>query len=400
MKLTTTFIGMVFFLISCHSYHPNPSGCLTATIRENLSDITTLHLNDEIESVSYIPLEVTADNASLIDGVLNYAVTDKYIYILPVKEARIVLFDRQGRFVKTLIPFGQAPGELNSAISSMQADIKNNKLYLFSANQIFVYTLEGDFIEQFNHNYQSVIQYKTGDDRFASVAFPYTPFEGNSYGIGIFTGKGDTILTKNNFYSSLVSREKSGFTVCMAAAYSDRQNSLLFKTGSNDTIFRISDDSIRAACVLNLQNSDNEVIRALDITDFSTLRGKQGEDRDIFVADLFETSKQYYIRFRHNQGHYVASINKKTAKTLVEKCEQPGTLKEMADANLLHGMLGTKSYRQFPVWGRVLGDELVQVITPYELDLYKDIRSITIPEALRREDNEGNPIFVFYKLKK
>ena len=38
--------------------------------------------------VTFVPLEVTTDDASLIDGVYDYAVTDRYIYVLPVKEPR------------------------------------------------------------------------------------------------------------------------------------------------------------------------------------------------------------------------------------------------------------------------------------------------------------------------
>lgn len=47
---------------------------------------------------------------SLLDGVSEYALTSKYIYVSPVKEQRIVQFDRKGHFIKTLIPFGQGPG--------------------------------------------------------------------------------------------------------------------------------------------------------------------------------------------------------------------------------------------------------------------------------------------------
>lgn len=44
-----------------------------------------LGLGDEIKGVTFVPLEVTTDDASLIDGVYDYAVTDRYIYVLPVK---------------------------------------------------------------------------------------------------------------------------------------------------------------------------------------------------------------------------------------------------------------------------------------------------------------------------
>jgi hypothetical protein len=393
------FASASLLLVSCNSSESNTPGYLTADIRNSLNQPTILNLDDEIESVSYVPLEVTSDDASLIDGVTSYVITDKYIYILPVKEERIALFDKQGHFIKTLISPGQGPGEISEVIINMQADEKKNRLYLFGTNQILVYTLDGEFIQHISHDYQVVAQCLIEEERLAAISFPYQPFQGRGFGLGIFTTQGDTILMKNDFYSPLVPRENSGFTVCMTVAYSEPEHSLLFKTGSNDTVFRISNNTILPACILNLQNSNNEITRALDITDFSSLQKKLGEDNDIFISDIFETPKQYYFRFRYNQGHCVASVNKKTGKTLVEKCIQPGTLKEMADVNLQHGMLGTKSYHNFPVWGRVSGNELVQIVTPYELNFYKETQSISIPDNLNTKEEEGNPIFIFYKLK-
>lgn len=410
MELSKNMIFILLFLVSCNSSHSDSSTFLTVDIRTEMNNFAILELSDEIESVFYAPLEVTSDDASLIDGVFDYAVTENYIYVLPVKEPRIVLFDRQGHFLKTLIPEGQGPGEFSGLLTCIQADEQSNRLYLFSGDRIWVYTLDGEFIQQLTHAYQVIFERQIGKDRFAGIALPFMPFQGGSntgiftgggsFGIGIFTENGDTIVTKNDFYSHLVPHEKTGLTVCMAAAYSKQQESVLFKIGSNDTVFRISDDKIQIACVLNLLNSDREVVRALDITDFTDLHGEQRDDKDIFVSDIFETPNRYYFRFRYNRGHCVASVDKNTGKTLVEKCEQPGTLTELAAINQQHGMLGTKSHQNFPIWGRIEGHELVQVVTPYELNLYKTkIHSISIPKSLNSSEEEGNPIFVFYKLK-
>ena len=121
--------------------------------------------------------------------------------------------------------------------------------------------------------------------------------------------------------------------------------------------------------------------------------------QDYFVSDLFETPRRYYFRLRNNDGHYVASVDKKTGEALVEKCEQPASLKELAATTLQHGLLGTRSYQGFPVWGNMTGNDLVQVITSAELDYYKNIRSILIPEQLKNLGEESNPVFIFYKLK-
>jgi len=47
-------------------------------------------------------------------------------------------------------------------------------------------------------------------------------------------------------------------------------------------------------------------------------------------------------------------------------------------------LVGTKGYKQFPIWGRVLGNNLVQVVTPYELEMFKEQTKIVIPQELQR----------------
>lgn len=79
------------------------TGVQTASVREAINSPTTLVIADEIESAEYIPLEVTGDDASLIGGVVDFAITSKYIYILEEKQPRIVLFDRQGHFLRTFL---------------------------------------------------------------------------------------------------------------------------------------------------------------------------------------------------------------------------------------------------------------------------------------------------------
>lgn len=394
------FVCLLPFMASCGSGNPDTGKLLSVDLREEMNHPSVLNLQDEIESVDYIPLETTDDPASLLDGVSEYALTSKYIYVSPVKEQRVVLFDRQGHFIKTLIPFGQGPGEFSSMLTGMQADEAHDRLYLFSGNQVGVYTLEGEFVQHLNSNYQTIYQRVVGEDRLASIAFPYVPFQSGSYGLGVFTSTGDTVVMKNDFSSSLVPSEKAGFTIGMAMGYSDSEESILFKTGSNDTVFRISTDRIVPACVLQLRNSDQEVIRSLDATDFGSLKKRFGEPQDIFISDLFETPRSYYFRCRYKEGHYVASVDKHTGKVRAEKCVQPGDIWKLSDANLLFGMLGTRSYRQFPVWGRMEGENLVQLVTAYELSLYQGKSEIVVPNELKGINEDSNPVFVVYKLRK
>lgn len=369
-----------------------------ADIRSMINTPTTTTLSDEIESVLYVPLQLTSDDRSIIDGVMHYTVTDKAIYIYPTRERKIVEFDRNGNFVRELISGGQGPNELNYEITSMQADASTNKLYLHSMDRTMVYDLDGKLIEEFTPAYQNIYKRQIAPNRIAAIAFPYVPFEQGSYGIGIFSNNGDTIALKNDFSSSAVPKENCGLTVGMAADYSNNPNGLLFKQGSNDTVFILSSEAITPACVLTLHNSDDEIKRSLDATDMSSIRNL-GDDKDIVVSDLFETPTSYYFRMRYNGDHYVTGLDKKTGRSSVEKCVQPGTLQELAGVNMQYGMLGSRNYENFPIWGRTEGDELVQIVMPYEVDLYNKTGEITVPEALTSIENNDNPIFIFYKLK-
>lgn len=396
LKKNCVFTG-ISFLLSCGS-PVSESSCPSVDWKEGVSRLGRLDLGNEIEQVTYIPLEVTDDDASLIDGISCYALTSKCIYVVPVKEVRVALFDREGHFLKTLIPFGSGPGEINGAVSGIQADEKNDRLYLYGMDRMMSYTLDGEYLETIVFSRQSIYQRKLDTRKVAAVSMPYVPFEQGSFGIGIFTEKGDLVISKNDFSSPLVPPAQTGLTIRMGLGYSEiGERSLLAKIGGNDTIFRLTDDRIEPACILRIPLSNEEIQRSLDVTNFNGLRDF-GDGSDCFVSDLFETKKCYYFRLRNNEKHYVASVDKQTGTLQVERCEQPADLRELASATQLYGLLGTKSYQNFPIWGSVVGNELVQVVTSGELDFYRNLHSISIPAELQAMDENNNPFFIFYKL--
>ena len=393
----TLFVILLVIFTACNSSDKKASTHLVVDLRNQVNQTEVTTLADEIKGVSYVPLEMTTDDASVIDGIANFAVSDKYIYVLPAKEMRVVLFGRDGKFIRNLINSGQGPGEFTGSICSMQFDRKTNRLYLFDVQDVWIYTEEGEFIEKRHYDFMSIMTYNLSDNEMGAISFPFVPFKQGSFGMGIFTSRGDTVAIENEvFYSSLVSEEKSGFTMDVATCFSDYPTSILFKCGSNDTIYRIKSNGIEASSVVKLDNSDKQIIRSLDITDFSVMSNLEDEN-DIAISDLMETEKNLYLRFRYKHVNHVASISKESDNVVVEKCVQPADYMTLAKANLLQGMSGTKSYLNFPIWGRVENKELIQVITPYEMGLYGNT-SITIPAELKHIKEDDNPVFIFYKL--
>ena len=89
----------------------------TVEVRSVINKDSQLDWNKHIQSSRYIQLQETNDEASLIDGISDFALSDQYIFILPIKERRIAMFDREGHFIKTLIKEGPGrrdPGRMSS----------------------------------------------------------------------------------------------------------------------------------------------------------------------------------------------------------------------------------------------------------------------------------------------
>lgn len=396
MKSFNNLFLALLLLNSCNSTPTTPTACVTADIRKEMNNLSILPLDEEIESVTYVPLEVTADDASLIDGVIDFAITSKYIYVLVGKESRIVLFDRQGHFLRTFLQQGQGPNDFNGMIGFIQANEADDRFYVMG-NKVGVYTLEGKFVEDLPINFPIIYAHHLGKGRVGAIAMPLIPFQDGSFGIGVFRENGEMIMNKNDFYSPLVPRENSGFTFGILGSPSDvEQQSVLFKMASNDTIFRLSADTIQPALVARLGNSDEEIIRGLNTQNIKRFPG----DGDIFIVDMFETSRYFYLRMKLDEAFYVASVDKQSGQTIVEQCDVPEKdANNLADINMQLGMIGTQSYNRFPIWGRVLGNNLVQVVTPYEMEIFKEQAKIAIPQGLEKINGNENPIFIMYKIK-
>ena len=82
-----------------------------------------------------------------------------------------------------------------------------------------------------------------------------------------------------------------------------------------------------------------------------------------------------------------------------EQCEQPEDIFKLSDANLLFGMLGTRSYRSFPVWGRMRKMVWCRLSFHHELSLYEKGSTLTVPDELKKINVDSNPIFIVYKLR-
>lgn len=391
MLLLSTFI---FLYSSCTMKMCNREEFLTINVRDLLkNDLGNDEFYaDEIDSVEYIPLEITQDGASLIAGVLDYTVTNDFIYILPMKENKIMQFDKKGHFVKNVVTYGEGPGEYNGFPQNIYADEVENRFYIVNMDKTWVYTLSGDFIGIRNRSNMVSYEYKIAEDRYAAISYLNVPFHiPGIFGIGVFSEKEDTIALKNNFLSlDNVSAEVSGFTNISVAW---NQNSVLFKTASNDTVFRLVEDTIVPSYILKLENSTQEIIRGLKV------RNTDGaSSNDIWGWDMLETMDYFYYRFVLDNKFYILSVNRLTGKSSINQCAMPGEdIYQLIQLNRLLGLVGMGlSKRNIPFWGCRFGEDLVQIITAPEWLFFKEKGYVDGMDNLKEDDN---PVVVIAKLK-
>lgn len=349
-------------------------------------------LADEIEHVEYIPLEITSDGSSLIAGILDFTVTDSCIYILPLKENRIMQFDRDGHFMKDVVKYGEGPGEYNGFPQNIYADAAANRFYIANMDKTWEYSLSGEFVGVKQRANMASFEYKIAADRYAAVSYLNVPFHiPGIFGIGVFSEEEDTIAIKKDFLSvDDVPADVSGFT---NVAVEWCQDHLLFKTASNDTVFSLAEEGIAPAYVLSLKNSSQEVVRGLKV------RNSDGAaPNDIWGWDMLETPAFFYFRFIWNNEFYVVGTNRSTGESSIAKCAMPtDDIYQLIQLNRLLGLVGVKfSNMEIPFWGNRFGRELVQIITAPEWSFYKEKGYVKGMDILTEEDN---PVVIIATLK-
>ena len=107
----------------------------------------------EIADVEYIPLETT-DESLLMSGT-EKSISDKYIIVSDTGNGtfRFLIFDRQGKYIRTIDRLGQGPGEYIS-FHAFDVDFEKEEIYAYSLLQykMWVYSFDGKFLREFKYD--------------------------------------------------------------------------------------------------------------------------------------------------------------------------------------------------------------------------------------------------------
>ncbi len=176
------FLFILMILTGCSSNEkPKISSQKPKTI--HLKNTTTkVSLNDFVKSITVLKLQ-TDINIAEIHKVMVFNET---FYVLDKKTSQLLVFNKDGKFIRKIGSRGHGPGEY-TRLTDFTIDKKNNELFLFSSwdSKILKYNIKGKFISDFKiKNYpDSFILTPSGDFIF------YTAFNNENLYSVVYTNK-------------------------------------------------------------------------------------------------------------------------------------------------------------------------------------------------------------------
>lgn len=118
-------------------------GLKTIEIIPSKIETGDLKLSNLITSIEYIPLETTDE--CLIGNIGSYDISEKYILVYCRQGKTLALFDRKGKFLRTISRHGQGPEEFIS-IKGLKLDEQKNLIIINDIVGIKFFDLQGKFL--------------------------------------------------------------------------------------------------------------------------------------------------------------------------------------------------------------------------------------------------------------
>ena len=404
MKLI--FILLLFFIVACTNKQDNKIKFsqeeiavleLDATHKVSVQEDDALivdlnpflkkqsyNLGEIIKTIDITPLETTDE--SILSSIEDIIITDSNIYIKDeYKGGELVIFDRQGNFIKR-IEKGQGPGEILPSLNNIAFDIENNELIVFNNHFFSFFTPDG--------------QYKRRERiPLNAYSFAITP---NGYLFHSLNGLNNRHIDPNSEYQILVTDKKYKLiSVGFPYAYSKNNfyegKTRYIATNKDDVAFTfkftnsvyqyIDDYNINLKYKLDiskkeipgklLQESYDVLMSELENNDYSFYMGDYVENpsHDYFKLTNLHT-RQYIDIYRNKQtGNCIGGVGRIVDRTLYVPLNEP-----------------ISSFNKYFVSCFFPADNYMDLLTSKVLsdDIVKKLKSLS---------EDDNPVLVFYELK-
>lgn len=143
MKRTYTLFSLFFILfLSCGNDNEDQQDSFTV-ISVDVSANDELSIDDIADDIEAVKLEETDE--SLIAYIAKLQRTDDFIFVLDLSLKKVLQFDLDGNYIKSIGKIGDGPEEI-PMITSFLVDKLNNHIYISGQSKIAVYDFDGNFV--------------------------------------------------------------------------------------------------------------------------------------------------------------------------------------------------------------------------------------------------------------
>lgn len=357
-----------------------------------------LEIADEIESIEYVPLELTDE--SPIANLLDICVSDEYIFIYSTRQESILQFDRQGKFLRPIAKKGNGPGEV-AQITSLTIDEENR---LFCVSEYFstsFFSFNGEFIKKVTSLRPYFYQLSVGPNTMAELGRMYVPMNvSGMFSLGIFNwATDDTIALRPTVGNmNLLSLEE---TSLKGWIYNGSMDGWFCYSEGIDTVWNVNAKTISPAFLIHNNYSAEEEKEMR-----SSQSGNTAIDGKYTIFNLFETPRSYFVKCfdgADQSKFYLYKLNKETGTLsrevssidAMELFEHNRVLTGIGIRNETDGGLPIWPYFSFP--GKKL---MIQVNTAVEIEYLKDkYPDLKKHPVLQKITDESNPLVTIYHLR-
>ena len=366
-----------------------------ATVTDVVKVRDTQHNNDDIsiknefKSIEYVRI----DNKKIIGKIIDIAFTKDYMFLMLSHDGGIMKYDRKGNFIKVIARVGEGPEQVNP--HHIFVDENREKVYVMQfrrKHSIAVFSFEGKFLGNLEYPFDKIdFMLPLGDEVFFSFSESIVPLTDSlNYVSGMFD-----ILGKK-YYSRKSYVKQCDLENCRLRRvfFFSHKNSVLYKIGGINILYRAMRDTIVPAYYLDLKNPIRGEIYQLAYSSKEYTNSLDGNNLNyIFInrEGFFETDSCLYLRYASDRGGTVLRYNKSRKQT-------------NSYAPKITRVLGVKNDIDngvpiWPLYHYAKENIYVQTLSGGEIQDLKDLNYFNeqAPAVYRDMNEDSNPLVIIYK---
>jgi len=309
MKRVFLFILILTVFACTAEKDENSNGVRIIPVEDNIGNFTDLNLSDLAKDIKYIPLEKNSD--CILSGDLSLrACGDNFILL---DRGRIfMVFDKEGKFIRSVGRSGKGPEEYLSA-RQFSVDEEEGRIDICSIfdKKMISYSIEGDFLGEFPLPYPTNYYAAEPGGGFHIASYRQNQLDGKLFRFTHLDYSGEI---KYRHFEGPVELSKSGVVLKEFAFYSDADK-VLVQNAFSDTAYAFKDGKWMPDLFVDLGKYGMPEGWEDDLTNYDSNKKNFVErvtlnrEKDYTMVYFSHKGKSYYGRYDHKSKELVFADN-------------------------------------------------------------------------------------------